>query len=292
MKTITVFTPTFNRAYTLHRVYESLCKQASKHFLWLIIDDGSTDNTKELVDQWISENLIEIQYIYQENQGMHGAYNTAYKNIVTELNVCIDSDDFMAEHAIETILNFWEKSKNNKYAGLVGLDADLEGNIIGSKFPENLESSSLEDIYHKYHVKGDKKLVFRTEVVKKYPEYPLFPGENFVPHGSLFLQIDKDYKLLCLNEVFCMVEYLSDGSSKNIFKQYRKHPQGFRYARQIEMKYSKYFFVRFKARIHFISSNIFLKDYNFFVNKNHFLTILAFPLGFLLNLYIRYKVLK
>ena len=85
MKTLTVFTPSYNRAYTLHKCYESLLRQTSKDFTWLIIDDGSSDNTKELVDSWINENKIEINYIYQENQGMHGAHNTAYKNIKTEL---------------------------------------------------------------------------------------------------------------------------------------------------------------------------------------------------------------
>ena len=90
MITLTVFTPAYNRAYTLHKCYESLLKQTCKDFMWLIIDDGSTDNTKELVEGWIKENKINIKYIYQENQGMHGAHNTAYENIDTELNMCID----------------------------------------------------------------------------------------------------------------------------------------------------------------------------------------------------------
>ena len=95
MKKLTVFTPTYNRAYVLNKCYESLKNQTVKDFVWLIIDDGSTDNTKELVENWIKENKIEIRYKYQENQGMHGAHNTAYKLISTELNTCIDSDDYM-----------------------------------------------------------------------------------------------------------------------------------------------------------------------------------------------------
>lgn len=95
MKKITVFTPTYNRAYTLSKCYKSLKQQTCKDFVWLIIDDGSTDNTQELVEEWITENEIEIQYHYQKNQGMHGAHNTAYELIETELNVCIDSDDYM-----------------------------------------------------------------------------------------------------------------------------------------------------------------------------------------------------
>ncbi|WBX70730.1 glycosyltransferase family 2 protein [Tenacibaculum retecalamus] len=267
MKTLTVFTPTYNRAYCLHQVYDSLCKQTSTDFIWLIIDDGSSDNTKELVDLWSQENKIIIEYVYQNNLGMHGGYNTAYANINTELNVCIDSDDYMTDDAVEKIIDFWLKNGDDKYAGIVGLDALKNGEILGEKFPKSIKSSSLEDLYYKHKVPGDKKLIFRTEVVKKYPKYPIFKEEKFVPLGSLFLQIDKDYELLCMNEVLCIVEYLDDGSTRNIFKQYVRHPKGFRFARTIEVKYSKYFKIRFKALIHFISSSIMLKDYRFFKKR-------------------------
>ena len=96
-KTLTIFTPAYNRAHTIDRTYQSLIRQTCKDFLWLIVDDGSTDGTKKLVEGWIRENKIPISYIYQENQGMHGAHNTAYKNITTELNTCIDSDDWMPD---------------------------------------------------------------------------------------------------------------------------------------------------------------------------------------------------
>jgi glycosyltransferase involved in cell wall biosynthesis len=101
-KTLTIFTPAFNRAHTIGRTYESLCRQTCKDFLWLIVDDGSSDNTQELVEGWKRcNNGFEIEYIYQENQGMHGAHNTAYRNIHTELNTCIDSDDYMPDDAVE-----------------------------------------------------------------------------------------------------------------------------------------------------------------------------------------------
>ena len=111
---ITIFTPAYNRAYTIHRCYESLKRQTCKDFEWMVIDDGSTDNTRELIEKWITEtNEFPIRYIYQENQGMHGAHNTAYENINTELNVCIDSDDFMPDDAVELIVNFWEENKDH-----------------------------------------------------------------------------------------------------------------------------------------------------------------------------------
>ena len=104
MALLTVFTPTYNRAHTLHRTYESLCNQDCKDFIWLIIDDGSTDHTDDLVKSLQQkDNGFEIQYIYKENGGMHTAHNTAYENIYTELNVCIDSDDKMAPGAVRMI---------------------------------------------------------------------------------------------------------------------------------------------------------------------------------------------
>ena len=103
MKSITVFTPTYNRAYCLHQVYESLLRQTSKAFQWLIIDDGSTDNTRQLVQQWKNDNKIQIQYHFKANGGMHTGHNAAYQLIETDLNVCVDSDDFLTDNAIEII---------------------------------------------------------------------------------------------------------------------------------------------------------------------------------------------
>ena len=113
--TLTIFTPAYNRAYTLHLCYESMLRQKNKDFEWLIVDDGSTDNTKELVEKWMkADNGFNIRYIYKENGGMHTAHNTAYENIDTELNMCIDSDDYLTDDAVEKILSFWGKNKNTE----------------------------------------------------------------------------------------------------------------------------------------------------------------------------------
>lgn len=294
MKKLTVFTPAFNRAYCIHQLYESLLRQTNQEFIWLIVDDGSSDNTKELIEKWINENKIEIKYIYQENQGMHGAHNTAYEHIITELNVCIDSDDYMTDNAVELILKKWDSIEDkSNISGIVGLDYDIKGRIIGSKFPENLEYSTLYDIYHKHNIKGDKKLVLKTDIVKKYPKYPIFKDERFVPLGTLYLMIDQDYKLACLNEPLCIVEYMADGSTMNIFKQYKRHPKGFRYARTIEMLYLKGFKNQFKTILHFISSTLYAKDFKFFSNNTKkIFTLLLLPVGILFHLYINIKTKK
>ena len=135
MATLTIFTPAYNRAHTLGRTYESLCRQTCKDFCWLIVDDGSSDNTRQLVENWIAEERIPIRYIYQQNQGMHGAHNIAYRNIDTLLNVCIDSDDYMPDDAVEKILRCWNEKGNDSFTGLVGLDVTESGKVIGSRFP-------------------------------------------------------------------------------------------------------------------------------------------------------------
>ena len=147
--TLTIFTPAYNRAYTLHKCYESLKKQTNKDFEWLIIDDGSTDNTRQLVQSWIEENIIPIKYHYQKNQGMHGAHNTAYELIDTELNVCIDSDDYMPDDAVEKILKFWDKNKSDNIAGIVlglvriSLTVSIAALVAASLNPVSFLKSSL-----------------------------------------------------------------------------------------------------------------------------------------------------
>ena len=289
MKKLTVFTPTYNRAYILPEVYKSLLRQSNPAFIWLIIDDGSSDNTQELVQQWQAENKLEIQYIYQENQGMHGAHNTAYENISTELNVCIDSDDFMSDDAVEKILNFWKANQSTDVAGFIGLDADKKGELIGTEIPENIKKATLTALYHKYGVKGDKKLVLRTEIVKKYPKYPLFEGECFVPLDILYFNIEKDYPFLCLNEVLCVVEYLKDGSTQNIFKQYLRHPKGFRFVRKARMLHSPYWKDRVKNNMHYIAKSLYLKQSIFKDNPKKISTFFLLPFGILLYFYINKK---
>ena len=120
MATLTVFTPTYNRAYVLKQCYDSLCRQTCKDFVWLIVDDGSSDNTKEIVEKWMAnDNGFEIRYVYKQNGGMHTGHNKAYELIDTELNVCIDSDDFMPDDAVELIVNFWEENRDSSYSGIL-----------------------------------------------------------------------------------------------------------------------------------------------------------------------------
>lgn len=285
--TLTVFTPTFNRAYSLHLCYESLLRQTLNDFEWIVIDDGSTDNTKELVNSWITENKIIIHYHYKENEGMHTAHNLAYRFIDTELNVCIDSDDYLADNAIELIIRKWKEEGSNKYAGIIGLNAKFNRNIIGSEFTTN--STTLSNFYQAGG-RGDKKLVYRTDIMKELPEYPIFEGEKYVGLNYKYLLADLQYELLTMNKIICYVDYQTDGSSMNMYRQYFRNPRGFAFIRKESMKHHPSAKRRFMEAIHYVSSSIICRNYKFIQESpRKILTITAIPLGLLLYLYLKYK---
>ncbi len=291
-KILTVFTPTYNRAYLLPRLYESLCRQTSQDFLWMLIDDGSTDNTKQLIEQWQTENKIEIQYFYKENGGMHTGHNLAYTKIETELNVCIDSDDYMPDNAVELILKFWKNNKKENFAGILGLDIYHNGEIVSNKFfPNGVKAGKYYQLKGKFGFIGDIKFVYRTEVIKKYPAYPIFENEKFTPLGYKYLLIDQDYDMLFLNQPLCVVEYMNDGSTKNIIKQYFRNPHGFIHERNIRMKYAYTLKERFTNAIHYVSSCIIVNEKNIIgKSSNKLLTLIALPFGIILNKYLKTKL--
>lgn len=290
---LTIFTPTYNRAHTIGRTYESLKKQNCKEFIWLIIDDGSTDNTSKLVEQWKNESCgFEIRYIYKENGGMHTAHNIAYENIDTELNMCIDSDDCVAEGAVKKILDKWEKIKNEDYAGIIGLDSDMQGEIIGKDFPKDLVDTTL-NAYYANGGSGDKKLVYRTDIINKYPPYPVFEGERYVALGYKYRLIDQEYKLSILNEVLVNVDYQQNGSSATMWKQYVKNPKGFAFWRKVSMQYPES-----KKRLlvdctHYVSNSIMAGNRHFIIESpRKGLTIMSLPSGIVLYFVTRYKARK
>lgn len=289
MATLTVFTPTYNRAYVLKQCYDSLCRQTCKDFVWLIVDDGSSDNTKEIVDEWMAnDNGFEIRYVYKENGGMHTGHNKAYELIDTELNVCIDSDDYMPDDAVELIVDFWNENRDSSYSGIIALDVYKNGEVIGKELPDK-KSTTLSG-YYENGGQGDKKLIYRTEVINKYPAYPEFEGEKFVPLDYKYLLADQDYELLIMNKPVCVVEYMEDGSSKNMLRQYYRNPKGFAFMRKVHMKYDKGFVRRFKTCIHYVSSSFISKNKGFIKESpNKLFTIMAIPFGFALYVLIRYN---
>lgn len=305
MVSLTVFTPAYNRAHTIWRTYESLCRQSSKEFEWLVIDDGSTDGTRELVSSWISEQPeptddfegfcdagFKIRYIWKENGGLHTGYNTAYANIDTELCVCIDSDDWMPDDAVEKIIHCWDERGGRQYAGIMGLDFDTDGNPLGGFFPEGLTETYFLDMYIKNIHRADTKEVMRTDLMKKVAPQVGFDGEkNFNPVYML-LQVCDDYPLLVLNENLCIVEYQQDDSmSRGIYRQYVNSPRSFAKLRLLEMQLKRTTFKnRFRSAIHYVSSCIIAKDKQWLKNtSNKMLVLAAAPIGLALSVFIKYK---
>lgn len=287
MATLTIFTPTYNRAYTLLRTYESLISQTCKDFEWLIIDDGSSDGTRGLVSGWIDEGKFSIRYIYQENQGMHVAHNTAYRNITTELNTCIDSDDYMPSNAVALIISTWRTRSNSTVAGIIGLDVSVNGEIIGNQLPERIDVIKFSDT----RIKGDKKIVLRTDLAKSFPEYPVFSGEKYVGLGYKYQLIDQKYSWIALNEPLVVVEYQKDGSSYNMFRQWWNNPRGFAFIHNEDLKYVKSFKRRLMVATHYVSHCLRAKRFSEIINSNDpLLTTLCILPGSLLFLYTWWKV--
>lgn len=348
MKTLTVFTPTYNRAHTLGRVFESLLRQSIHDLEWLIIDDGSSDETKEMVKSWgnmkecdlqdvdwmgriidrgntsllekdkINHFAIEvpfkdrhgkliINYLYKTNGGLYTGYDAAYANINTELCVCIDSDDYMPDDAVEKIIALWRKYyptdvrcmdvspvTSRTYCGIQGLDFNVvDGQPIGGKFPEELNEVFLHELHLKKLHSGDTKQVMRTDLMRKVAPMIGFQGEkNFKPIYML-IQICDQYPLLVLNENLCWVEYQigTDSMSQGIFKQYVNSPRGFAKLRLLEMTL-KHNTLKDKCRsaIHYVSSCLIIKDKEWFQKSpEKLLTLMCAPVGLVLYCYIRFK---
>ena len=285
-----MFTPAYNRAHTLLRTYESLLQQDCKEFIWLIIDDGSTDNTAELVKSWQSkENGFEIRYIYKENGGMHTAHNTAYAHIDTELNTCIDSDDKLTPGAVRMILDKWERVRDQGYAGMIGLDADFDNNVIGKGFPEGMTETTVIG-YYSAGGSGDKKLVYRTDIINQYPAYPVFEGEKYVSLSYKYRLIDQKYKMAVLDEILCNVEYQPDGSSGTMWKQYLRNPKGFAFWRKVCMRYPESKKRLLVDCIHYCSSSQIAHNRNYIQESpRKLLTVLCTPVGWAFTAYIRRK---
>ena len=296
MKTLTVFTPTHNRAHTLERLYRSLCAQTCQDFDWLVIDDGSTDGTAALIQSFLDEGLIPIQYIYKENGGLYTGYNTAYANIETELNVCIDSDDAMPENAVEIILRTWEEKGDDRFAGIIGLDCYMDSrNPIGGAFPDKLKECYLLDLYTKRIHRGDTKQVMRTDLMKRVAPMVGFPGEkNFNPIYLLLLVCDK-YPLLVLNEPLCLVEYQErDSMSRNIWKQYLDSPRSFAQMRRLEMTLRRNTLSnQYRCAVHYVAECLISRDKEWLKKSpRRFLTLVGAIPGFLLYLYLRSRANK
>lgn len=223
---ITVFTPTYNRAYILQKLYQSLLQQTCMDFEWLVVDDGSTDNTSELFEQWqAEENSFPIRYFKQPNGGKHKAINRGVNEAKGELFFIVDSDDILSTEAIQRIINQYLPIRNDmSFGGVCGLRAYHNGERIGGECNfGTLDCTSL-DFRYKYHIKGDMAEVIRTNVLKEFP-FPEIEGERFCPEALIFNRIATKYKLRYFYEKVYLCEYLEDGLTASIVKVRMNSPQ-------------------------------------------------------------------
>jgi len=243
---VTVFTPTYNRGYIIANAYESLRRQTCKDFEWVVVDDGSTDNTGELFDAWTKqEKEFPIRYQKVPNGGKIRAANLGARLARGELFLNLDSDDYLTEDAIETVI-LWEntiKDQREHFAGVAGLRCHFDDTPIGESFlGEYLDASPAER--SKYGITGDKVEVFYTELLRKYP-FPEFSGEKFLAEGVNWIVIchEEQKMLRWFNKAIYKCEYLTDGYSASIFKLALRNPKGILYncLKTVELTQLSYF---------------------------------------------------
>ena len=258
---LSILTATYNRANYLKNIYKSIIENEKKSKIkaeWIIINDGSTDNTEEIVNLFLSERKIIIKYIYQKNSGKMNAINRGMKEVTSELIVDCDSDDFFPNNAFEIIeQNALKLLGNEKIYALCFLKKDLSGNISGKKFKENYMKTTMFDLYFKQDIGGEKILVFNSKIRKKF-KHELENNEKFVTEGRMYHKMDEKYKIICINEVVETGEYLEDGYTKNIIRTFKENPKGYyKYFNEIMQKDLKG--VAFKKKIYIFKNYYFLK---------------------------------
>lgn len=290
MKTLTVFTPTFNRKRTLSRLYKSLLSQSSNDFVWLVVDDGSTDSTDQLISSWIEEKHIDIQYFRQNNMGKAAAHNKAAELCETELFFCVDSDDYLPSNAIKDIIDNWVTIREDEFLiGIVGYKADKENKLITTLKDLKVNSFKLKEGYDRYGLRGDTALVFRTEILK-HVEFPQFFGEKFVPEAYLYDKIDGFGELYILRKIICNCEYQSEGYSQNIAKVLYDNPNGYFAFIVNRLLYNDNdFYSVFLDSARYIAMSIAHRHRFLVVNSPYpMISFLAFPVGVALY-FMRYR---
>ena len=226
MSSITIITPTYNRVDLLPRLYESLLKQTDQDFEWLVIDDGSTDNTEQLMQQYCQENSIRISYERQENAGKHTALNRGIARIRSELTFIVDSDDYLPQDAVDIILSCHRKYKNTE--GLCGysfLRCHQDGRVNTAYFPEDEKISTYLETRINGNIGGDKAEVFYTEILKQYP-FPVYEGEKYMPEDAVWMQMSGPYQMVHINKNVYICDYLEGGLTDTGRKMKIHSPRG------------------------------------------------------------------
>lgn len=251
---ITILTPTYNRASLLPRLFDSLLRQTNKDFEWIVVDDGSTDDTREVVANLKEKcgGAFPMGYVYKANGGKHMAINIGAERARGELLFIADSDDLLTDDALETVANSWHDISDDKsFAGIAGLDITMDTReVIGSGLPQEHIDCNAIDIRYRHHVTGDMKEVFRTEVLREFP-FPEFAGERFCPEQLVWFRMARRYRLRYINKPMYIADYQHDGITAGITRARMRNPSAsmLTYAELTECPVP--FLVKVKAAINF-----------------------------------------
>lgn len=251
---ITILTPTYNRASLLPRLFDSLLRQTNKDFEWIVVDDGSTDDTREVVANLKEKcgGAFPMGYVYKANGGKHMAINIGAERARGELLFIADSDDLLIDDALETVANSWHDISDDKsFAGIAGLDITMDTReVIGSGLPQEQIDCNAIDIRYRHHVTGDMKEVFRTEVLREFP-FPEFAGERFCPEQLVWFRMARRYRLRYINKPIYIADYQPDGITAGITRARMRNPSAsmLTYAELTECPVP--FLVKVKAAINF-----------------------------------------
>lgn len=224
---ITVLTPAFNRGGGLQSLWDSLQKQTVKDFEWLVVDDGSTDSTKNLITQLQEKSDFPIRYIYKNNGGKHTALNVGIQTICSELTFIVDSDDCVTEDAVESILKIHKKYRpQNNICGYAFLRAFPDGKVNGKKFDVDEKIGSYIDVRVNGDDTGaDKAEVFKTQCLKEFP-FPEYPNEKFLGEDLVWVRMARKYEMVHINKAVYVGNYLEDGLTNNRRKHNIASPVG------------------------------------------------------------------
>lgn len=225
--TVTVLTPTFNRGGRLQSLWDSLQKQTVKDFEWLVVDDGSTDGTKDLITQLQEKSDFPIRYIYKSNGGKHTALNVGIQTICSELIFIVDSDDCVTDDAVESILKIHKKYRSqNNICGYAFLRAFPDGKVNGKKFDVDEKIGSYIDVRVNGDDTGaDKAEVFKTHCLKEFP-FPEYPNEKFLGEDLVWVRMARKYEMVHINKAIYVGNYLEDGLTNNRRKHNIASPIG------------------------------------------------------------------
>ncbi len=282
---ITIFTPTYNRIGELAACYESLVAQTNPNFTWMIIDDGSTDETEQIVEHWQKSGKILIEYYKKVNGGKHTAYNFAINLCKTDYFLFLDSDDTLVPECIEILDGHIDKIfDKSKISGIIGLWSSTDKTSV-ARMPVNVENLSGIELNQKYGFAGETVRMYKTNILKEYV-FPIFPKEKFIYENVIFEPIDSKYKMLIVNKILARGKFLEGGYTSGADKLKVNNPKGYALSLDTSVKYA--LSVRKKINwtiLYIIWSHNFKNagGYKMFSSKLMYLTI--YPLAMVLEMF-------